>query len=870
MTSLRAAAVLACLVVAVAATAQEDFGHLLAEAAAASSAGDLTRAEAAFARALELSANDEERAQALSRLADMRRARGDREGALRALQGCLDMTGAGPWRSRALTQLGSVAPQVGRADLAREAYEALVRDFAGNPSVVGNAGMALARLDAAAGDHNGAVARLERLLASDPARSTALQARHLLVDLLLESGDTQRAAEAARSPDLPQPMRTDLLVRVAAALQADGEAQQAADLCREVLAERPDHPLAARRLYEIALYQDTLAGLIAELQEAAAKPDGEDALRRLADVYAWQGETAPALAALDRLLQSRPDNPDLLTRAGMMARDAGELDRAARWLSEVLRLQPGHRLAAEGLGEVHARRGETDLAVEMFKLSTGYTPEDPQSVRMLGRVLSEYSLHHEAIALYRQARATAGDETLMAYEMGRAWVGLMEYAKATSEFLTALSDSGEASVRLVGYELERVARDEVAGEAVVATLDEWVARPDLTDAQVLTVARTYFAAGRRERGLHVLDALPGEAGALVIELAREVEFSSSRELAADLYELALLRHLPPDQRADASLRVARLRLAEGDWRAALRLLDQPQGVREYSVEATLMRAEALLRHKRDIPAAREAFEQVARATDAAEGDLRVARWGLADCLLAEGSLDEAEAAFLALMDEPVLLDGVFPPPPPGMPDLPAGLVGPGAWAQGRDVGRVGRGYGALRLAEISLRRGDLEAASERLAIAAGHQDSVWANDAIDWMSFVRDNLDGRGQAEADYMSALGMLERGEFAAARGLLAAIVRDPAEPLADDALLIVARSHADEGDADLAVAAYERVASDFPDSLLAPEALLTAAELCEAKLGDLDRARRALQSLVETYPDSAAADEAAERLQSIAHDQ
>ena len=133
-----------------------------------------------------------------------------------------------------------------------------------------------------------------------------------------------------------------------------------------------------------------------------------------------------------------------------------------------------------------------------------------------------------------------------------------------------------------------MARDEVAGEAVVSTLDKWVARPDLTDAQVLTVARTYFAAGRRKRGLGVLDALPGEAGTLLIELAREIEFSSSRELAADLYELALRRDLPPDQRADASLRVARLRLAEGDWRAALALLDEPQTVAEYAVEATLL------------------------------------------------------------------------------------------------------------------------------------------------------------------------------------------------------------------------------------------------------------------------------------------
>ena len=75
-----------------------------------------------------------------------------------------------------------------------------------------------------------------------------------------------------------------------------------------------------------------------------------------------------------------------------------------------------------------------------------------------------------------------------------------------------------------------------------------------------------------------------------------------------------------------------------------------------------------------------------------------------------------------------------------------------------------------------------------------------------------------------------------------LLAAILGDSAEALADDALLLIARSHADEGDAGLAVAAYERVASDFSDSLLAPRALLMAAELCEAKLVDLDRARRA----------------------------
>jgi outer membrane protein assembly factor BamD len=62
------------------------------------------------------------------------------------------------------------------------------------------------------------------------------------------------------------------------------------------------------------------------------------------------------------------------------------------------------------------------------------------------------------------------------------------------------------------------------------------------------------------------------------------------------------------------------------------------------------------------------------------------------------------------------------------------------------------------------------------------------------------------------------------------------------------------------------YERVAAEFADTPLAPEALLKAGELYRVRLGENDAAKPLFQSLVDKFPDHPAANTARERLRDL----
>jgi TolA-binding protein len=169
------------------------------------------------------------------------------------------------------------------------------------------------------------------------------------------------------------------------------------------------------------------------------------------------------------------------------------------------------------------------------------------------------------------------------------------------------------------------------------------------------------------------------------------------------------------------------------------------------------------------------------------------------------------------------------------------------------------------LAEISLRRGDLDEARERFRfVLDAHPRSDWANDALDRLAFMRDNLDGEGSAEARYFEAVALRDRGDGRMARDLLLEIAGTRGEPLADDALALLAEIAAEQGDARKAADRWLSVAEQFPESMLAPRALLRAAALLRDELEDAPAAAAALTRITEDYPDSAAAHQARAQLE------
>lgn len=841
------AAVFLLLWAAVSAPGQpgDDFAALLVRAEALSRAGQIEEAEQVFEQAIGAAADDNQRAQALWMLANARRSWADAAGAVAALERALALTEPGPWLTNCLAQLAVLAPRQGRADLAQRADERLVELLGPTSAQAAPAMLRLARGERDRGDLKAAIERLELLLSTRQQSSSHVAARELLVECLLASGESTQALTVARAA--PEEMRrARLLMRIAQNARRTGDFDFADAVAREVLDIAPDHLQAMKLVYDVAVEREAVDQLVAELRKRAEGDDPDAALRFLARVASWEGDDAAALAAWQRLAELYPEDPDLHQAVGAAALKLGDMERAESELRKALELDPAHRGAADMLAEVLVRRGRSDEAVEVLKCSVNYDPTDEASVRSLGYALSTYSLHHEAVRIYEEARRASGDGELFAWEMARAQIGLLNYRRATEELLVALR-SGTASGMLVARELERLAGDEIAREEVLEVLArqqpaEW---PDETRA---ALARAWLAAGETERALALLSDMEG--GALeMAQIARESDMRGRPEVAAQLYVAALEAGLPQPEASQVTKALATIEMERGRWQEALTALTL--GAAEDDPEALMQRFELLLYHARRPDEAGRVLDQLTAVAGDNPTWTIALRWARAEWLFISGRLDEAEAAYSELLATgPAALEE--PPLPPGLMGgggPPAGMIRPDVGGQASQA--------TLRLGEIALRRGELGRAREYLrAVAEQWPDSDEANDALSWLSFLRENLDGEGQAEVKYLAALGLVDRGEFEQAESLLEEIAIMRGEPLAEDALMLLAEARYAAGDVQGAVATWLEVAERFPESLPAPEALLRAARSMRDDLGDMTGARAALQMVLERHQDTAAA--------------
>lgn len=867
----RVALTLCALLCAAVALAQEDAPAtceaLLSAAHEHMRAGRTDQADEALRRAIKAARTDEERAAAIFTLAALRESRADAaaggRAALEVLTQALQLEGGGEWVSRCLQRLGYHADRLRDVETARAAWERLLELVPEDSADAATALRALARIERQAGRPDLAVAHLGALLAREAHAAWHREARENLTTLLVEQGEYERALATAREID-DESRRPRLMLEVADRLLDANEAARAEEVAREVLAHEPGQMTAMRLAYRAALQRNALDDLRRELQQEATGDTPEAALAFLAEIARWEDDPPAAIGYLRRLAQLRPDDPDVRVRLGGAALDAERLDEAETALRDALRLAPEHGGALTSLAELLVRRGRTDEAIEQLKRAVGYDPADAGSVRSLDHALRRHALHHARVQAIEEARAASGDEAIMAYELAQAYVDLLRYEEATREFLRALADEG-VPARAVGMELERLVVDEIAGPGVLAAVRAHLresAAP--TNAERLALARVLLAAGDREGAGELLAGLEG-AGAAVADLGREVDLRGDDELAASLYAMALAMDLPEFERADIALSLARLQRDRGAWALALETLEATPSLDAHP-EALLMRARLLTDHARRLDDAREAWSRLLDSAGAEPRYAAAARQGMADWLFATGRYDDAERAYAELAGEQPAGDGGFAAPWDEPPPLPPGLLPHGGLPLAIPTDVAGDpAWAALRLAEIALRRGDREEAEARLRfVATQYVQTPRANDALERLAFIRDNLGGRGSAEARYFEALGLRERGEHRVARDLLLEIAGTRDEPLADDALVMMGELRLEQGDSRAAAETWLSVAERFPDSMLAPGALLRAAELLRGELADPAGAAGALHVVIDRYPDSAAAHQARAELE------
>jgi tetratricopeptide (TPR) repeat protein len=147
------------------------------------------------------------------------------------------------------------------------------------------------------------------------------------------------------------------------------------------------------------------AGAIALLQSAiAAKPEELDLQFQLGSVHERAGDRKSAEAVFLKVLEKNPDHAPSLNYLGYMWAEGGvNLDRAQEMLTRAVGQDPDNGAYVDSLGWVYFRLGQLDLAEKYLTDATRLLPRDPTVHEHLGDVLAKRGDMQRALQLYRTA-----------------------------------------------------------------------------------------------------------------------------------------------------------------------------------------------------------------------------------------------------------------------------------------------------------------------------------------------------------------------------------------------------------------------------------------------------------------------------------
>lgn len=224
--------------------------------------------------------------------------------------------------------LSQVETQAGRLEAAAEAAKRISDIDPTDP----RGPLALARTRAAGGDHRGAVATLEPLLAAlrdQPAGDAYSRVAMDLAEALDKGGDGPRGVRVLEDARSRAPRDIDIAQALASAYSRDGKLDSAARIYRELLASEPENASYLGGLGWVTVQQGQAEDGRVMLERAVkARPDDSVILDHLGEALFQLKRYREAVAAWDRALAGSKNgiNVDEITRKRDRARAL-----AGRW-----------------------------------------------------------------------------------------------------------------------------------------------------------------------------------------------------------------------------------------------------------------------------------------------------------------------------------------------------------------------------------------------------------------------------------------------------------------------------------------------------------------------------------------------------------
>ncbi|AFY64842.1 glycosyl transferase family 9 [Geitlerinema sp. PCC 7407] len=251
----------------------------------------------------------------------------------------------------------------------------------------------------------GQLSEAERLyqavLQQEPEQADAL---HLLGVLAYQQGQWPAAVDYYQQALAQRPRSPEIYLNFGNVLRRQGLLTEALAAYEQAIALKPNYSEAHHSRGLTLQHLDQLPAAITAYEQAIAlRSDYPEALHSLGVALRQQGRTAEAIAAYEAAIALRPEFPEVYYAWGNLLREQGNLPAAIARYEQAIALRPDYTDAHLNLGVSHQSLGQLEAAEACYRHAITLDPGAATAHHNLGLVLQALNCPAEAIAAHRQS-----------------------------------------------------------------------------------------------------------------------------------------------------------------------------------------------------------------------------------------------------------------------------------------------------------------------------------------------------------------------------------------------------------------------------------------------------------------------------------
>ena len=600
------------------------------------------------------------------------------------------------------------------------------------------------------------------------------------------------------------------------------------------------------------------------------------------------------LMTICRVHAQVPD-PAVKLRLAQGLEQSGEYEKAARQYEDLMRMDPGNGVYFDGLRRMYLQLKKYDEAIYLLQQRLSAAPSDANLLCMLAstyyragkerdadeswekavaadpgnqntyRLVAtsqvENRLLDRAADTYRKAREACKDPTLFTLDLAQLLAVSMDYEGATKEFVHWV-EKNPAQLPYVQSRMSTFTGKEDARKIAINVVRSEVGEnPKLYEL----LGWLYFEGKYFDEAFEVyrlLDRKSGAHGASIASFADRAYKERAFQVAANAYREAINTPIPREKLPAAKYGYAsalmQLSLLADTLSEASSALPETESQPRYTGAIAYFRT-IISEYPRTEFSARSYYQI---------GLLQFERYFDLDGALQSFERAENETPSLPLLQYDVSLQ---------MGEL---YVAKGDTARAASCfSRVSSASNAtpdqideasFHLAEISYFGGEFQKAIDRLSEISVNTKADYANDAIQFLSFLQENK-ASGEALVRFSRADFLARQRKASEAIPILLQVLQQyPQAPLVDDALMKIARLQTQAGRYQEALESYQHLLKDFKESSIAlDQAQFNIAEIYEKALKKTQLAITAYEQLLAAYPQSVLCNQARKRIRELRGD-